>query len=72
MNKNMIIVKLKYKTSEVDFTVLDAKTTLSDKIANLGGTFGIWAEVTGLSILGIINLILLVIKILFRIGRSGN
>ena len=72
MNQNMIIVKLKFKTSEVDFTVLDARTTLSDKIANLGGTFGIWAEVTGLSILGIINLVLLMIKLLFRICRNGN
>ena len=72
MNKNLIIAKMKFKTSEVDFTVLDARTTLSDKIANLGGTFGIWAEVTGLSILGIINLVLLVIKLLFRICRNGN
>ena len=72
MNKNMIIVIMKFKTSQIDYTVLDARTTLSDKIANLGGTFGIWAEVTGLSTLGIINLVLLLVKLLFRLCRNGN
>ena len=70
INRNMIIVILKFKTHEIDLTVLDARTTLSDKIANLGGTFGIWAEVTGLSTLGIINLILLMFKIFLKIGRD--
>ena len=60
--KNLIIVKIKYKNPIVEMTVLDARTTLSDKIANFGGTFGIWAELTGISLLGIINFFVIFIK----------
>ena len=53
---NTIIVRLRYKSSEIEFTKLDVRTTMTDKIANFGGTFGIWAELTGVSLLGMINL----------------
>ena len=62
MNSNIIIVRLKFKSSEVRMSVSDARTTITDKIANLGGTYGIWAELTGCSLLGIINLIILCVK----------
>ena len=62
INSNIIIIRLKFKSSEVRLTVSDARTTIADKIANLGGTYGIWAELTGCSLLGIINLIILCIK----------
>ena len=42
--KSTIIVRLSYKSSMVNIKTLSARTTFSDKIANLGGTFGIWAE----------------------------
>ena len=60
--KNLIIVKIMYKDPMVEMAVLDARTTLSDKIANFGGTFGIWAELTGISLLGIINFFVILIK----------
>ena len=64
--KSTIIVRLSYKSSMVNMKTLSARTTFSDKIANLGGTFGIWAELTGCSLLGLINLFILICKLLFR------
>ena len=66
MNKNLIIVKLEYQSSTVDVTTLDVRYSLSDKIANFGGTFGIWAELTGFSLLGIINVFVIVFKMLYK------
>ena len=63
---NMIIVRLQYKSSEVEMTKLEVRTTTTDKIANFGGTFGIWAELTGCSLLGLINLLIICFKLLFR------
>ena len=63
---NMIIIRLHYKSSEVEMTRLEVRTTTTDKIANFGGTFGIWAELTGCSLLGLINLLLITLKLLFR------
>ena len=64
---NIIIVRLKYKSSEIEMNKLDVRTTTTDKIANFGGTFGIWAELTGCSLLGFINLITISFKLLLTI-----
>ena len=64
---NIIIVRLKYKGSEIEVNKLDVRTTTTDKIANFGGTFGIWAELTGCSLLGFINLIIISFKLLLTI-----
>ena len=71
MNSNIIIIRLKFKSSEVEMTVSDARYTLSDKIANFGGTFGIWAELTGFSLLGIINIYLILFKICFKFSSKS-
>ena len=63
---NTIIVRLQYKSSEVEMNKLDVRTTINDKIASFGGTYGIWAELTGCSLLGIINLLIISFKLLFR------
>ena len=72
MNSNIIIIRLKFKSSEVEMTVSDARYTLSDKIANFGGTFGIWAELTGFSLLGIINIFLILFKILIKFSSKSS
>ena len=64
--ENTIIVRLQYKSSEVEMSKLDVRTTTTDKIANFGGTFGIWAELTGCTLLGMINLLIISFKLLFR------
>ena len=61
-----IIVRLKYKEAEVELTKLDVRTTTTAKIANFGGTFGIWSELTGCSLLGIINLIIITFKVILH------
>ena len=69
---NLIIVRIKYRTPEVKMTVQDARTTLSDKIANFGGTFGIWAELTGVSLLGIINMLIILMKIVTSVCQRNE
>ena len=68
--ENIIIVHLQYPSSDVDITVLDSRYSFSDKLANFGGVFGMWAELTGFSLLGIINVCLIVLKLL--LGRLKN
>ena len=63
---NIIIVKLQYESSLVEMDKLEVRTTITDKIANFGGTYGIWAELTGCSLLGMINLIILLFKFIFK------
>ena len=60
---NVIIVHLKFPSSNVDMTILDARYTWSDQIASFGGIFGIWGELTGFTFLGIINMCLILVKL---------
>ena len=64
--KTSIVLRIIYDSSLVDVVTLDARTTFSDKIANLGGTYGIWAEFTGCSLLGIIHLLIIIFKIMMQ------
>ena len=64
--ENIIIVRLQYRSPEVELNKLEVRTTMTDKIANFGGTFGIWAELTGCSLLGMINLVIISFKLIFR------
>ena len=63
MASNLIIVHLKFPSSNVDMTILDARYTWSDQIASFGGIFGIWGELTGITLLGIINICLIIVKL---------
>ena len=65
--KNIIIVHMKFSSSKVDMTILESRYALSDQIANIGGIFGVWAELTGFSFLGIINVFLIVLKVMLGI-----
>ena len=65
--KNIIIVHMKFPSSKVDVTILESRYALSDQIANIGGIFGVWAELTGFSFLGIINVFLIVLKVMLGI-----
>ena len=67
--KHMVIVKLQYKAPQVEMTVLDARSSLSDKIAKLGGTFGIWVQLTGCTLLVLINLIVVMFKVGFKVCK---
>ena len=44
--------------------------TLTEQFAIVGGIFGIWAEFTGFSLLGILNICMIIIKLLLsRLGQ---
>ena len=62
--ENSIIIHLQFMKPEIDF--IDVKYTFMDKLATFGGNFGIFEMVTGWSLFGILNLILLIFKCLFR------
>ena len=63
--KNAIIVHLKFMKPEVEW--VDVKYTSMDKISNFGGKFGIFAQLTGWSLIGIINLCIVLLKCPFTL-----
>ena len=63
MLKDMVIVHLRILKPKVK--VIDAKYSILDKFANFGGNFGIFAEITGCSFLGIMNFFILLFKLIF-------
>ena len=58
----LIVVNIVFPTSEADLTVMDVRYTLIDKITSLGGSFGLFTQFTGCSIIAVIHLIILTIK----------
>ena len=66
MYKDMIVVHLRFLSPSIRY--MDVKYTLMDYLANFGGQFGIFAEVTGCSLLAIINIVILMIKNLMPKG----
>ena len=63
MYKDLIIIHLRFMKPEFD--LIDVKHTTLDKFANFGGNFGIFAEMTGVSFLGILNLFIVLLKTLY-------
>ena len=60
MYKDMIVVHLRFLPPNVKF--MDVKYTMMDHLANFGGNFGIFAEVTGCSFLALLNIFILMMK----------
>ena len=58
--QNAIIVHLEFMKPDVEYA--DVKYTFMDKISNFGGKFGIFAQLTGWSLIGIINLCIVLMK----------
>ena len=65
--RDMIVLHLTYTQPQID--VINTKYSITDMIASFGGKFGIFAQVTGWSFLGILNFLLLFGK-LFSFSRS--
>ena len=61
--ENLIVVHLKFMQPNID--IVDTKYTWLDKFASFGGKFGIFAQLTGCSLLGLLNLCFLTFKLLF-------
>ena len=64
---SFIIIHLTFK--KPDITIISPKYSVFDMIGNFGGQFGLFEQVTGASFLGIINLIILTIKLIFPSQR---
>ena len=58
---DFIIIHLRFLQPQID--IISPKYTVSDLIANFGGQFGLFEQVSGASFLGILNLIILIIKL---------
>ena len=67
---DLIIIHLRFLDPEIDLVSL--RYSVLDKFANFGGNFGIFAEITGCSFLGMLNFIILLFKILFSCKRHYN
>ena len=61
IKKMSIIVNIRMMKPKID--VLDVKYSIWDKFANVGGNFGIFAEIVGCSFLGLLNFVILGMKI---------
>ena len=62
-SEDLIIVHLRILKPHIK--VIDAKYSIMDKFANFGGNFGIFAEITGCSFLGMLNFFILLFKLIF-------
>ena len=56
-----IVIHVRFLKPEMDYA--DIAHSVWDKFANFGGNFGIFAEITGISFLGTVNCIILLIKL---------
>ena len=61
--QKLITVNLRFLKPRI--TRIDLKYSLLDKVANFGGKFGLFAQLTGCSLLAIFKIILIVFKTLF-------
>ena len=61
--EDLIVIHLKILQPNIN--VIDVRYTLSDKIAKFGSNFGIFAQITGCSLLAILNIIVIFFKCLF-------
>ena len=57
-----IVVHIDFASSKVEMNILDARWTFMDRIAKLGGTLGLCAQITGGTLLTMIHLFVLIIK----------
>ena len=62
-NKVLDVVIVHWRILKPEVNVVDAKYSILDKFANFGGNFGIFAEITGCSFLGIMNFLILLFKL---------
>ena len=60
---DIIIIHLRFEEPQIDW--IDTKYTLLDQFSSFGGKFGIFAQLTGCSLLGLLNICFLIFKILF-------
>ena len=66
----MIVVNIVFPQYEADLTVMDVRYTLIDKIASLGGSFGLFTQFTGCSIIAIIHLTILTSKQMYALLKD--
>ena len=59
------LVIIHWRILKPQINVVDAKYTFLDKIASFGGKFGIFAQITGCSLLGMMNFLIVLFKLTF-------
>ena len=70
MARDLVIVHFRIMEPQID--VIDAKYTTLDKIASFGGKFGIFAQITGCSLLGIMHFFIVLFKLIFSPHQNQN
>ena len=56
------IVHVNFASSSVEMNKLDARYSVYTKIANLGGSLGLYVQITGASVLTMLHLVVLIAK----------
>ena len=70
MLRDMVIVHLRILKPHIQ--LIDAKYSILDKFANFGGNFGIFAEITGCSFLGVLNFFIILFKFTFSHHQNAD
>ncbi len=65
--ESIVVVHVRYLSPKFELTMLDARLTYYDKMASLGGMFGILTQLTGFSMLNMIHLVVLIVKALYAL-----
>ena len=65
---DLIMVQIRFRTPKI--ISKDTKYALIDKLAALGGNYGIFAELTGCSLLGFLNVIILSMKLICTCNKN--
>ena len=70
INNGLIVVNIIFASPKVDLVIFDARYTLIDKITSLGGSFGLFTQFTGCSIIAVIHLTILTMKHMFAFMKE--
>ena len=68
-NSELIVVHLKFKQPEIN--IIEPKYSIFDMIGTFGGQLGILEKLTGASFLGMINLLIIFVKLIFSSRRRA-
>ena len=63
--RDLRLTAINLRFLQPNFNWVDTKYTLMDKLAGFGGNFGIFAEITGCSLLALLNIIIVIFKSFF-------
>ena len=59
---DLIIIHIEFDSPKVEMIAVNPRRTVYERIADLGGTLGLYSQITGATILTVLHLIILIMK----------